>query len=97
MATALSYGLGILASWTLGRRAIALPVPWLELARCGVATAAMAGAVLLVPAWGGALELFAKAAVGAVVYGAVAWTLNAAHVRDQGSRVLKTVQARFAQ
>ena len=97
LATALSYGLGILASWTLGRRAIALPVPWLELARCGVATAAMAGAVLLVPAWGGALELFAKAAVGAVVYGAVAWTLNAAHVRDQGSRVLKTVQARFAQ
>ena len=48
------------------------------------------------PAPGGAPELIAKAAVGAVVYGAVAWALNAASVRDQGSRVLKTLQARFA-
>lgn len=96
LATTISYGFGIVASWTLGQRSVALPVPWNALARCLLATAVMAGAVMLVPAVGGVLELIAKAAVGAVVYGAAAWLLNAASVRDQGSRVLKTLQARFA-
>lgn len=96
LATALSYGLGIVASALLGRRAIALPVAWNALGRCGLATVVMAGAVMLVPPMGGAIELFAKATVGALVYGAAAWALNAASIRDQGSRVLKTVQARFA-
>ena len=96
-ATTISYVFGIVASWTLGQRAIALPVPWDALARCGAATAVMTAAVLLVPSVGGALELLSKAAVGAVVYGLAAWGLNAASVRDQGSRVLKTIQARFAQ
>lgn len=96
MATAISYAFGIVASWCLGQRSIALPVPWVALAKCGAATAVMSAAVWVVPAVGGALELAAKAAVGAVVYGACAWMLNAASVRDQGSRVLKTLQARFA-
>jgi hypothetical protein len=49
---------------------------------------AMAGAVLLVPAWGGTWELFVKAAVGAVVYGGVAWALNAAGVQDLAGRLI---------
>lgn len=96
LATAISYGLGAVASWGLGRRAVALPVPWSALARCGVATAVMALAVWLVPDFGGALELAAKAVTGAVVYAAAAWLLNAADLRLHGSRVLKTFQARFA-
>lgn len=95
-ATTISYGFGIVASWTLGQRALALPVPWMELGRVLVATGLMAAVVLLVPAYGGAPELMAKASVGAMVYAVACWILNAAEVRDRGSRVLKTLQARFA-
>ena len=95
-ATTISYGFGIVASWTLGQRALALPVPWMELGRVLVATGLMAAVVLLVPAYGGAPELMAKASVGAMVYAVACWILNTAGVRDRGSRVLKTLQARFA-
>ena len=96
LATALSFGVGLVASVWLGRRAIALPMPWNALVRCGVATLVMTGAVLLVPAIGGFPELAAKAAVGAAVYGLAAWLLDAAGVRGHGSRVLKGLQARMA-
>ena len=96
LATALSFGVGLVASIALGRRAIALPMPWNALVRCGVATLVMTGAVLLVPAIGGFPELAAKAAVGAAVYGLAAWLLDAAGVRGHGSRVLKGLQARMA-
>jgi len=96
LATALSYGVGILASWGLGRRALALPVPWNALLRCGLATAVMALAVSRLPAAGGLEELVLKASVGAVVYGLAAWLLNAADVRGHGIRVLKTFQSRLA-
>jgi len=96
LATAISYGIGTVASWALGRGAVALPTPWTALARCGLATAVMAAAVWFVPAFGGALELLAKSATGAVVYAAAAWLFNAAGVRDHGSRVLKTFQTRLA-
>ncbi|WP_296819185.1 lipopolysaccharide biosynthesis protein [Brevundimonas sp.] len=96
LATALSFGVGLLASMILGRRAIALPVPWSALGRCAAATLVMTGAVLLVPPVGGFAELAAKATVGAAVYGLCAWLLDAAGVRGHGSRVLKGLQARMA-
>lgn len=96
LATALSYGVGLIASWAMGRRAASLPIPWEALARCGIATAMMSAAVWLVPAVGGAPELLAKAVVGAIVYALCAWALNASGVRHHGSQVLKTFQARLA-
>ena len=96
LATALSYGLGLVASAALGARAVSLPIPGGAIVRCGFATLVMAVAVWLVPASGGLVELISKATVGAVVYGVVAWLINAAGVRDQGSQVLKTFQARWA-
>src|SRR6202012_3988054 len=71
-ATLASYAIGALASFTLGRRAIALPVPWDVLAKALLASAAMAVAVVAIPAAGGVLELAAKAAAGAIVYAACA-------------------------
>jgi hypothetical protein len=65
-----------------------MPIPWETLGRCALACLAMTGAVLLVPAWGGIAEMFAKAAVGAVVYGGAAWALNAAGVRDLAGRLI---------
>lgn len=96
LATALSFGVGLAASYVLGRKAIALPVPWNALARCGAATLVMVVAVWLVPSLGGVVELVAKAGVGAVVYALAAWTLDAAGVRGHGIRVLKGLQARSA-
>ena len=92
--TAMSYAMGAFASWTLGKRAGALPIPWDTVGKCGLATALMAIAVFCVPSVGGLLEVAAKASVGLMVYAAAAWVLDAASVRTHASRVLKTFRAR---
>ena len=89
-ATTASYAIGAVASFALGRRAMPLPIPWDALVRCGLATAAMAIAVRLIPAFGGVGELFAKASVGVAVYGLCAFALDASGVR---SRRLQMVRA----
>jgi O-antigen/teichoic acid export membrane protein len=93
-ATAASYALGLFSSLAIGRRVMPLPIPWDTLWRCAVACAAMTAAVLALPAWGGAAELFMKAAVGAAAYGAVAFSLDAGGARQQSGRLLRLVQAR---
>ena len=91
-ATTASYAIGALASFAIGRRAIALPIPWSALVRCGLSTVVMAGAVLLVPAMGGVGELFAKAGVGMVVYGLCAFTLDAAGIRSRRRHMVQALQ-----
>lgn len=80
--TAASFGVGLLATWLIGRRVVALPVPWDDLVRCLIATGVMALAVLALPPIGGFAELMMDAAVGGVVYAAVALTLNASGIRE---------------
>lgn len=87
-ATAASYGLGALASFALGRRALALPIPVSALARAGVSSLAMAVVVGRVPAYGGVLELGLKAAVGVLVYGALAAALDVGGLRARGVRAM---------
>ena len=81
-ATAASFGAGMIATWMIGRRVVALPIPWESLARCGVATGIMALVVSQLPAVGGLGELILDASVGGIVYAAAALILNAAGVRD---------------
>lgn len=89
IATTISFGIGVLASIAMGRRiGVAMPIPWATLGRCAIACLAMTGAVVLVPPWGGAPELFAKAAVGVAVYGGMVLALNAAGVRDLVARLI---------
>lgn len=88
-AAALSYGLGAAASFALGRSAQALPIPWSTLGRCAIAAAAMVPVVLAVPAFGGVVELLAKAVAGALTYGAGVLALDAAGARTRSSRLLK--------
>jgi O-antigen/teichoic acid export membrane protein len=95
-ATLISYALGAVASFGLGRRALALPVPWDVLARAGVAAAVMALAVGAVPASGGVLELGAKAAVGVVVYAVLAYVLDICGARTQSVRLVRALQPRRA-
>jgi O-antigen/teichoic acid export membrane protein len=95
-ATLASYLIGAVASCLLGRRVIALPIPWSTLARTILAAAAMAGAVSLVPSVGGIGELLAKSALGALVYGAAALALDIAGVRSRAPRLVRALQARLA-
>lgn len=86
--TAASYVVGAVASWALGRRAMPLPLPIEALWKAGAGCLAMAGAVLLIPAFGGVLELAAKASAGALVYGAVVYGLDAAGARTRRHELL---------
>ena len=81
-ATAASLGLGLTSVILIGRRVVALPIPLDSLIRIVVASVAMAAVVMVLPSPGGFVELMLDAGVGAVVYGLVAITLNAAAVRD---------------
>lgn len=87
-ATAASFGVGLLATLILGRRVLPLPMAWEALIRCGAAAGVMAAAVVALPPVGGLPELILDAGVGAIVYAAVALTLNAAGVRDVATRLL---------
>ena len=95
-ATLASYALGLAASFCLGRRALALPVPWASLGRSALAAAAMASVVLTIPAWGGLPELAAKASAGAAVYGLAAFCLDVCGVRSRGLRRARGLQAKEA-
>ena len=90
--TAASYAVGALASWALGSRVMPLPIPLGALARCLLAAGGMALAVGRVPASGGITELAEKAAVGLVVYAALALALDAGGVRSHGIRLVRTLQ-----
>ena len=93
-ATLISYGLGALASFGLGRRALALPLPWVTLMRAGAATLAMAWVVSLIPAFGGMVELLLKAGAGAAVYGALAFALDVGGLRAKGFQVARALQVK---
>ena len=95
-ATLASYGLGLIASLGLGRRALALPIPWSTLGRTGLATAAMVVVVLNIPAWGGFWELAVKASSGALIYGLVAFSLDVCGVRSRGLRKARGLQVKEA-
>ncbi|ESQ76923.1 lipopolysaccharide biosynthesis protein [Asticcacaulis sp. YBE204] len=96
MATALSFAIGLIGSWILGRKAIALPVPWVDLLKTAAATGLMMVAVRLIPAFGGIIELIIKGAVGVVVYAGLALTLNLSGVRHHGQRLLKRFGGKVA-
>ena len=88
-ATPASYALGLLASAWLGRRVVALPIPWLTLAQTVGGSLLMALVVTRLPAGGGLVELLAKAAIGATVYGVVMAAIDAGSLRTRGLELLR--------
>ncbi|MDR3509364.1 MAG: polysaccharide biosynthesis C-terminal domain-containing protein, partial [Caulobacteraceae bacterium] len=99
-ATLISYGLGAVASWALGRSVLALPIPWATIVKAGIATLGMALAVRALPAYGGVVELILKAGTGAVTYAALALVLDVGGLRTQSPRLVlrlaSALRARFA-
>lgn len=88
-ATTISYALGAVAAWSLGRRACPLPIPWDVLAKAGGACLAMAACISFLPSPGGVLELTLKACVGAAVYGALVLGLDVGGLRGKLSMILR--------
>ena len=93
-ATTASYGLGLVSSALLGRRAIVLPIPWATLGKVVIATGAMALAVLSTPTLGGVMELAAKSVVGAATYVLSALALDAAGARSRLAEGLRWLTSR---
>lgn len=90
--TAISYAVGAVASWALGRSAMPLPIPIEALWKAGVGCAAMASVVLAIPALGGVLELAVKAGAGAIVYSLVVYALDAAGARTRRRELLASLR-----
>jgi len=95
-ATLASYMLGVAVSYTLGRKSLALPIPWNMLGRSVLATAGMGLAVYATPALGGVAELAAKALLGLTVYAALGYVLDICGARTHSSRLLQALRARTA-
>jgi O-antigen/teichoic acid export membrane protein len=95
-ATLASYMIGVAVSYSLGRRSLALPIPWSALARTLIAAAGMGAAVHFAPAPGGVLELFGKALLGVAVYAVLAWLLDICGARTHSARLVQALRARTA-
>ncbi|WP_443747881.1 oligosaccharide flippase family protein [Asticcacaulis solisilvae] len=80
-ATALSFGIGLVASWLLGLRALRLPIAAGELFLTAASAIFMMAVVSLLPSCGGVVELVAKAGTGGMVYAVLAWILNLNGIR----------------
>jgi len=79
-----------------GRRFVALPLPTRDLIRCTGAAAAMAGAVVVVPALGGWLEVFVKAAAGVAVYSLFAIALDVSGARGLASALWRRLSGKLS-
>ena len=83
-ATVISYALGFVLAVAVGRRFYPLPIPVRATFEIGFACACMAVAVLALPDISHLPDFVAlviKAALGAIVYGTVSMTINAANSR----------------
>ena len=91
-ATTASYAFGAVASVVLQRGGVTLPIPWREVARCGLASGIMTLAIFRLPATGGVGELALKAGVGVFAYALAALALDAGGARGHLRYVLATVR-----
>lgn len=94
-ATVGCYALAMLLLALVGRRYLAMPVPFPDLMKVLFGCLAMAGAVQLIPEMHGFPELFLKAGLGATVYGVCVVALNAAGVRKPALRVFEKIRSRI--
>ena len=96
MATAISYGLGLVVYIVLGRGPMALPIPWSTLAQTSFAAAVMALVLSRLPSPGGVVELAMKARLGAAIYGIIAYPLDIGGLRSRAAGALRLLRARTA-
>lgn len=95
LASALSFGLGIVASWLLGRKAIALPIPMADMIRIAGCAVVMVAVLAVLPRLGyGIADLVIRAGTGVCIYAALAWVMNLCGIRDIiHQRLMKRIAA----
>ncbi len=91
VATVAAYGVGMVMLAVVGRRYVKLPIPVLETAKIAFACSCMAGVVLILPKFGGIVEVLIKAGLGGVTYGCVAILLDLANARSRLNDILARV------
>lgn len=94
-ACALSFGAGLIGSWVLGLRTLALPVPVADLAKTGLCTAVMMAVIAILPSHGGIIELVLKAVIGAIIYGFCAYFCNLHGIRAHLLRFYNLFRAKL--
>ena len=94
-ATVACYVLGVVLLAAFGRRHVRLPIPAMDIAKILVACLAMVGAVELIPAFGGMLELVLKAGTGMLAYALCVTSLDAAGARSFASNVISKLKSRL--
>jgi O-antigen/teichoic acid export membrane protein len=95
VASALSFALGLMASWLLGLKTLALPVPALDLGKTLLSVALMMAAVALVPALNLPLfDLIAKGTTGVIVYAGLAWMLDLNNIREPALKIINRLRAK---
>jgi O-antigen/teichoic acid export membrane protein len=67
-ATLSAYALTLVLGIITGRHAFALPIPWSDIGKIGLATAIMALAVIAVPEWPPSTRIVAQIVIGGLVY-----------------------------
>jgi len=82
-ATVVSYGLALLLSIFLGRRAFVLGFPWHDASKVLIAAGGMAIAVAQVSDQLGVVALLGQVALGGIVYGGLVILLNVANCRER--------------
>ncbi len=95
IASCLSFAIGLLGSWLLGLKTLALPVPSLPLLKIGLATAAMMAVLWIMPPNGGLIELVLKGATGVTIYAALTWVLDLNGMRAPTLRIINRLRTRF--
>ncbi|MAP94050.1 MAG: polysaccharide biosynthesis protein [Ponticaulis sp.] len=93
-ATVACYVMGVVLLAVFGRKHVRLPIPVMDLAKILAACIAMAGAVQIVPAIGGLVELALKAGTGGLVYALCVVSLNAAGARSMAGKILTRIRSR---
>lgn len=93
--TIIAYFIGMVILALRGRKYIKMPIPWLDIAKVGVSCVLMALAVMMVGRLGGFLELFVKATVGAITYGAAAVILNFANFRGHALEIFTKLKGKL--
>jgi O-antigen/teichoic acid export membrane protein len=92
LATVISYALGLCASILGSRGALALPIPWSSVLKCGLASALMAEVVALTPPEPPLASLTLKISLGVLVYAGAALALDAGGVRAQALGLVRRLR-----
>ena len=95
LASCISFGLGLIGSWLLGLRTLALPVSVADLTKTLLAVALMMGGVALLPAFDlPIVDLVIRGTTGVLVYGVLAIALNLNNIRSPVLKIFNRLRDR---